>query len=108
MKTLMATIYAAPVDPPQERLPVPYARDGSRAFAFLARLIETWHRRGASTWQYLGTVIGGARKGLQILTSPKCRETCRGVYGYATFAHELWASVLKRIGERNHMPGIFP
>ena len=33
------------------------SEEGSRAFAFLASLIETCRRRGASAWQYLGTVI---------------------------------------------------
>ena len=42
----------------------------SRAFAFLASLIETCRRRGASAWQYLGTVIAAARKGLQLPTIP--------------------------------------
>jgi hypothetical protein len=43
---------------------------GSRAFAFLASVIETCRRRGASTWQYLRTVIGAARRGLQLPTIP--------------------------------------
>ena len=40
------------------------------AFAFLASLIETCRRRGASAWQYLGTVIAAARKGLQLPMIP--------------------------------------
>ena len=46
------------------------SEEGSRAFAFLASLIETCRRRGASAWQYLGTVIAAARKGLQLPTIP--------------------------------------
>jgi len=46
------------------------SEEGSRAFAFLASVIETCRRRGASTWQYLGTVIGAARRGLQLPTIP--------------------------------------
>ena len=42
------------------------SEEGSRAFAFLASLIETCRRRGASAWQYLGTVIAAARNGLQL------------------------------------------
>ncbi|WP_434735332.1 IS66 family transposase [Accumulibacter sp.] len=140
MKTLMAAIYAARIDPPPEGLPARYANEikrlrylceahqtdqhsvlrgvvreflydwdvilrpvaephlppsnnaaeqalrhwvisraishgtrseeGSRAFAFLASLIETCRRRGASAWQYLGTVIAAARKGLQLPAIP--------------------------------------
>ena len=140
MKTLMAAIYAARIDPPPEGLPARYANaierlrhlceahrmddhsvlrsvvreflydwnvilrpvaephlplsnnaaeqalrhwvisryishgtrseEGSRTFAFLASLIETCRRRGASAWQYLGTVIAAARKGLQLPTIP--------------------------------------
>ena len=43
---------------------------GSRAFALLASLIETCRRRGASAWQYLGTVIAAARKGLPLPPLP--------------------------------------
>ena len=46
------------------------SEQGSRAFALLASLIETCRRRGASAWQYLGTVIAAARKGLQLPTIP--------------------------------------
>ena len=46
------------------------SEEGSRAFAFLASLIETCRRRGASAWQYLGTVIAAARKGLKIPAIP--------------------------------------
>jgi hypothetical protein len=46
------------------------SEEGSRAFAFLASVIETCRRRGASAWRYLGTVIGAARKGLQLPTIP--------------------------------------
>ncbi|HYO87251.1 MAG TPA: IS66 family transposase [Candidatus Limnocylindrales bacterium] len=140
MKTLMAAIYAARIDPPPQALPERYAADikwlrhlceahqmddhpalrsvvreflydwkvilrplaqphlplsnnaaeqalrhwvisryishgtrseqGSRAFALLASLIETCRRRGASAWQYLGTVIAAARKGSQLPTIP--------------------------------------
>ncbi len=145
MKTLMAAIYAARIDPPPEGLPARYANEigrlqhlceahqmddhsvlrsvvreflydwkvilrpladphlplsnnaaehalrhgvisrhirhgtrseeGSRAFAFLASLIETCRRRGASAWQYLGTVIAAARKGLQLPTIPAIPAT---------------------------------
>jgi len=145
MKTLMAAIYAARIDPPPEGLPARYAKaierlrhlceahrrddhsvlrsvvreflydwnvilrpvaephlplsnnaaeqalrhwvisryishgtrseEGSRAFAFLASLIETCRRRGASAWQYLGTVIAAARKGLQLPTIPAIPAT---------------------------------
>ena len=145
MKTLMAAIYAARIDPPPEGLPVRHAseverlrylcevhqmddhsllrsivreflydwnvilrpvaephlplsnnaaeqalrhwvisrtishgtrsEEGSRAFAFLASLIETCRRRGASAWQYLGTVIAAARKGLQLPTIPAIPAT---------------------------------
>lgn len=37
---------------------------GSRAYALLASVIETCHRRGTSSWQYLGTVVAAARHGL--------------------------------------------
>ena len=46
------------------------SEEWSRAFAFLASLIETCRRRGASAWQYLGTVIAAARKALQLPTIP--------------------------------------
>jgi transposase len=145
LKTLMAAIYAARIDPPPEGLPARYANDierlrhlceahrmddhsvlrsvvreflydwnvilrpvaephlplsnnaaeqalrhwvisrtishgtrseaGSRAFAFLASLIETCRHRGASAWQYLGTVIAAARKGLQLPTIPAIPAT---------------------------------
>jgi len=145
MKTLMAAIYAARIDPPPEGLPVRYANEierlrhlceahqmddhsvlhrvvreflyawdvilrpvaephlplsnnaaeqalrhsvisrtishgtrseeGSRALAFLASLIETCRRRAASAWQYLGTVIAAARKGLQLPTIPAIPAT---------------------------------
>jgi len=145
MKTLMAAIYAARIDPPPEGLPARYANEigrlrhlceahqmddhsvlrsvvreflydwdvilrpvaephlplsnnaaeqalrhwvisrtishgtrseeWSRAFAFLASLIETCRRRGASAWQYLGTVIAAARKGLQLPTIPAIPAT---------------------------------
>ncbi|HPU80457.1 transposase [Accumulibacter sp.] len=51
------------------------SEEGSRAFAFLASLIETCRRRGASAWQYLGTVIAAARKGLQLPTIPAIPAT---------------------------------
>jgi transposase len=51
------------------------SEEGSRAFAFLASLIETCRRRGASAWQYLGTVIAAARKSFQIPTIPAIPET---------------------------------
>ena len=51
------------------------SEEGSRAFAFLASLIETCRRRGASAWQYLGTVIAAARKGLQLPTIPAITAT---------------------------------
>jgi transposase len=46
------------------------SEEGSRAFALLASVIETCRRRGASAWQYLGTVIAAARKGLQLPALP--------------------------------------
>jgi len=46
------------------------SEQGSRAFALLASLIETCRRRGASAWQYLGTVIAAARKGSQLPAIP--------------------------------------
>jgi len=51
------------------------SEEGSRAFAFLASLIETCRRRGASVWHYLGTVIAAARKGLQLPTIPAIPAT---------------------------------
>jgi transposase len=51
------------------------SEEGSRAFAFLASLIETCRRRGASAWQYLGTVIAAARKGLQLPAIPAIPAT---------------------------------
>jgi len=46
------------------------SEQGSRAFALLASLIETCRRRAASAWQYLGTVIAAARKGLPLPPIP--------------------------------------
>ena len=46
------------------------SEEGSRAFAMLASLIETCRRRGASAWQYLGTVIVAARKGFALPSIP--------------------------------------
>ena len=46
------------------------SEEGSRAFAILASVIETWRRRGTSAWQYLGTIIAAARKGLQLPALP--------------------------------------
>jgi len=46
------------------------SEEGSRAFALLASVIETCRRRGASAWQYLGTVIAAARKGLALPALP--------------------------------------
>jgi transposase len=46
------------------------SEEGSRAFALLASVIETCRRRGASAWQYLGTVIAAARKGLPLPALP--------------------------------------
>jgi transposase len=37
---------------------------GTRAFAFLARIIETCRKRAASPWTYLAEVIRQRRKGL--------------------------------------------
>ncbi len=42
----------------------------SRAYALLASIIETCRRRGASSWQYLGTVIAAARLGLPLPALP--------------------------------------
>ena len=47
------------------------SRAGSRAYALLASIIETCRRRGASSWQYLGTVIAAARQGLPLPTLPE-------------------------------------
>ncbi len=46
------------------------SEEGTRAFALLASVIETCRRRGTSAWQYLGTVIAAARKGLQLPALP--------------------------------------
>ena len=46
------------------------SEEGSRAFALLARDIETCRRRGASVWQYLGIVIAASRKGLALPAIP--------------------------------------
>ena len=43
---------------------------GSRAYALLASVIETCRRRGASSWQYLGTVAAAARQGLPLPVLP--------------------------------------
>ena len=37
---------------------------------YLASVIKTCRRRGTSAWQYLGTVIAAARKGLQLPALP--------------------------------------
>ena len=66
----------------------------SRAFAFLACLIEICRRRGASAWHYLGTVIAAARKGLQPPRSPPSRQRCRGVTDYASSAS---SSLVRRL-----------
>jgi transposase len=60
------------------------SEEGSRAFALLASVIETCRRRGASAWQYLGTVIAAARKGLRFPRSPLSRQRRRGVNDYVT------------------------
>lgn len=46
------------------------SEEGSRAFALLASVIETCRRRGTSAWQYLGTVIAAARRGLALPALP--------------------------------------
>jgi len=46
------------------------SEEGSRAFAFLASLVETCRRRGASAWQSRGIVIAAARKGSQLPAIP--------------------------------------
>jgi transposase len=43
---------------------------GSRAFALLARVIETCRKRSASPWAYIASVIATARKGLAIPSLP--------------------------------------
>ena len=46
------------------------SEQGSRAFALLASVIETCRLRKASTWQYLGSAIAAARKGLPLPLLP--------------------------------------
>ena len=44
--------------------------DDWRADWYEASIIETCRRRGASSWQYLGTVIAAARLGLPLPALP--------------------------------------
>ena len=54
------------------------SEERSRAFAFLASLIETCRHRAASAWQSLGTVMAAARRGLQLPTIPQIPATVQG------------------------------